>query len=123
MRGGFDLSNFVCFRISLPKDLRLADYGTGPRASFKHGKMTTPPLRQVKMDFERFLLETGMTSIFRLPPLSGFDEFTLHRLYSRLVADILRIHPKRVAWIGERAIAMIKSLATKDSPFETNLES
>jgi hypothetical protein len=78
---------------------------------------------QTREDGLQLLLsEIDKSSHVRLPPLSGFDEFTIRRLYSPVVAEMVRIHPKLVSWIGESATAMIESLASKENTFEEDIE-
>jgi hypothetical protein len=134
-----------------PEELRLADYETGPviagtpssdpalprrvpaRASgpltvtdgtnHEGSDMSTDSFDQTREDGSQLLLaEADRTPQVRLPPLNGFDEFTIRRLYSPVVADMARIHPKLVGWIGATAIAMIESMATKEGIFDEDIE-
>lgn len=66
--------------------------------------------------------ETDKTPQIRFPPLSGLDEYTIRRLYSHIVSNVVRTHPKLVDWIGASAIAMIESLATKESSLSEEVE-
>jgi len=58
----------------------------------------------------------------RLPLLSGLDEYTIRRLYSPLVADMVRAHPKLVDLIGAGAITLIESMANKKGSLDEEIE-